>query len=203
MRTRSDEITLSIRIDEDGDADSIAGRGSSSLALRPREQHGTEQHSTAPTSTCSALPTAKRMMTAAHPNDAHAPPLPPLTPALISSAMGLLRRGPTPKAASHRSSSIPRPHSSPTQFNNTHPVETSPEDINIVKVFMAAGYYEKCVLLVVFFRVIRMHIEVSLKRFPRVEKVGRIIMRARIIAYSQLLKVCQAEYFRQLLKPVT
>lgn len=36
-----------------------------------------------------------------------------------------------------------------------------------------------------------------------VERVGENIMNVRIIAYNQLMQVCQAEYFRQLLKPVT
>ncbi|THU53466.1 hypothetical protein C4D60_Mb10t14720 [Musa balbisiana] len=50
---------------------------------------------------------------------------------------------------------------------------------------------------------LRMHIEANLKRYRTLQKAGEIIMSVRIIAYSQLLQVCQAEYFRQLLKPVT
>lgn len=34
-------------------------------------------------------------------------------------------------------------------------------------------------------------------------KVDYIKMSVGVIAYSQLMLVCQAEYFRQLLKPVT
>ncbi|KAH7686004.1 hypothetical protein IHE45_04G076600 [Dioscorea alata] len=48
-----------------------------------------------------------------------------------------------------------------------------------------------------------MYIAVNLKRHRTVERVGEIIMNVRIIAYYQLMQVCQAEYFRQLLKPVT
>lgn len=36
-----------------------------------------------------------------------------------------------------------------------------------------------------------------------IAKVGYIKMSVGVIAYSQLMLVCQAEYFRQLLKPVT
>uniref|UniRef100_A0A0E0C4X6 Uncharacterized protein n=1 Tax=Oryza meridionalis TaxID=40149 RepID=A0A0E0C4X6_9ORYZ len=44
---------------------------------------------------------------------------------------------------------------------------------------------------------------VELKRFRIVKEVGTIVMNVRIFAYYQLMQVCQAEYFRQLLKPVT
>ncbi|URE13958.1 hypothetical protein MUK42_37138 [Musa troglodytarum] len=52
-------------------------------------------------------------------------------------------------------------------------------------------------------RKLGMHIEVNLKGHQTATKAPEIIMSVRIIAYSQLLQVCQAEYFRQLLKPVT
>lgn len=48
-----------------------------------------------------------------------------------------------------------------------------------------------------------MFIKVELKRYRTVMEVGEIIMNVRISAYYQLMQVCQAEYFRQLLKPVT
>lgn len=48
-----------------------------------------------------------------------------------------------------------------------------------------------------------MYIVVTLKRYRTVKEVGEIIMNVRIIVYYQLMQVCQAEYFRQLLKPVT
>lgn len=48
-----------------------------------------------------------------------------------------------------------------------------------------------------------MYIAVTLKRYRAVKDVGKIKMNVRIIAYYQLMQVCQAEYFRQLLKPVT
>ncbi|KAA8514959.1 hypothetical protein F0562_018254 [Nyssa sinensis] len=35
------------------------------------------------------------------------------------------------------------------------------------------------------------------------KEVGKIKMSVGTIAYYQLMQVCQAEYFRQLLKPVT
>lgn len=50
---------------------------------------------------------------------------------------------------------------------------------------------------------VRMFIAVALKRYRAVKEVGRIKMSVGIIAYYQLMQVCQAEYFRQLLKPVT
>lgn len=48
-----------------------------------------------------------------------------------------------------------------------------------------------------------MYIAAELRRYRTVEQIGEIIMNVRIIAYYQLLQICQAEYFRQLLKPVT
>jgi len=36
-----------------------------------------------------------------------------------------------------------------------------------------------------------------------VKEVGRIVMNVRIFACYQVIEVCQAEYFRQLLKPIT
>nr|CAD1839210.1 unnamed protein product [Ananas comosus var. bracteatus] len=48
----------------------------------------------------------------------------------------------------------------------------------------------------------RMCIALNLTRYHTV-RVGEIIMKARVVAYSQLVRICQAEYFRQLLKPVT
>ncbi|KAF8413594.1 hypothetical protein HHK36_001586 [Tetracentron sinense] len=46
-----------------------------------------------------------------------------------------------------------------------------------------------------------MYIAVTQKRYRSVKEVGKITMNVRIIAYYQLMQVCQAEYFRQLLKP--
>ncbi|KAG6642198.1 hypothetical protein CIPAW_09G126700 [Carya illinoinensis] len=48
-----------------------------------------------------------------------------------------------------------------------------------------------------------MYIGVTIKRYRAVKEVGQIKMSVGIIAYYQLIQVCQAEYFRQLLKPVT
>ncbi|TKW15504.1 hypothetical protein SEVIR_5G240950v4 [Setaria viridis] len=48
-----------------------------------------------------------------------------------------------------------------------------------------------------------MYVKVELKRFRVVKEVGRIVMNVRIFACCQLIEVCQAEYFRQLLKPIT
>lgn len=50
---------------------------------------------------------------------------------------------------------------------------------------------------------LRMYIAINLKRYKKAKEVGKITMNVRIIAYYQLMQVCQAEYFRQLLKPVT
>ncbi|KAL6282594.1 PLASMODESMATA CALLOSE-BINDING PROTEIN 2 [Prunus yedoensis var. nudiflora] len=68
------------------------------------------------------------------------------------------------------------------------------------------NYSRNCVRLVVFFRVVagvRMNIGVTFKRYRAIKEVGKIIMSVGVIAYYQLMQVCQAEYFRQLLKPVT
>lgn len=48
-----------------------------------------------------------------------------------------------------------------------------------------------------------MYFAITLKRYRAVKEVGRIKMIVGVIAYNQLMLVCQAEYFRQLLKPVT
>ncbi|KAG2684803.1 hypothetical protein I3843_10G088900 [Carya illinoinensis] len=48
-----------------------------------------------------------------------------------------------------------------------------------------------------------MYIGVTIKRYRAVKEVGQIKMSVRVIAYYQLIQACQAEYFRQLLKPVT
>ncbi|KAK4589292.1 hypothetical protein ACB098_05G121000 [Castanea mollissima] len=48
-----------------------------------------------------------------------------------------------------------------------------------------------------------MYIGVTIKRYRAVKEVGKIKMSVGIITYYQLIQVCQAEYFRQLLKPVT
>ncbi|XP_020417230.1 PLASMODESMATA CALLOSE-BINDING PROTEIN 2 [Prunus persica] len=50
---------------------------------------------------------------------------------------------------------------------------------------------------------VRMNIGVTFKRYRAIKEVGKIIMSVGVIAYYQLMQVCQAEYFRQLLKPVT
>ncbi|KAF4360142.1 hypothetical protein F8388_000011, partial [Cannabis sativa] len=50
---------------------------------------------------------------------------------------------------------------------------------------------------------VRMFIAISIKRYRAVKEVGKIKMSVGVIAYYQLMQVCQAEYFRQLLKPVT
>ncbi|KAG4178377.1 hypothetical protein ERO13_A10G039000v2 [Gossypium hirsutum] len=48
-----------------------------------------------------------------------------------------------------------------------------------------------------------MYIAATIKRYRAVKEVGKIKMSIGVIAYYQLVQVCQAEYFRQLLKPVT
>ncbi|KAK5792302.1 hypothetical protein PVK06_033416 [Gossypium arboreum] len=48
-----------------------------------------------------------------------------------------------------------------------------------------------------------MYIAATIKRYRAVKEVGKIKMSVGVIAYYQLVQVCQAEYFRQLLKPVT
>lgn len=48
-----------------------------------------------------------------------------------------------------------------------------------------------------------MFIAITLKRYRAVKEAGEIKMHVGSVAYYQLMLVCQAEYFRQLLKPVT
>lgn len=48
-----------------------------------------------------------------------------------------------------------------------------------------------------------MCIAFTLRRYQAVKDSGKMKMSFGIIAYNQLMQVCQAEYFRQLLKPVT
>ena len=48
-----------------------------------------------------------------------------------------------------------------------------------------------------------MYFAISIKRYRVVKEVGQIKMSVGVIAYYRLMQVCQAEYFRQLLKPVT
>ncbi|KAB2029346.1 hypothetical protein ERO13_A05G150100v2 [Gossypium hirsutum] len=48
-----------------------------------------------------------------------------------------------------------------------------------------------------------MYISVTIKRYRAIKEVGKIKMSVGVIAYYKLVQVCQAEYFRQLLKPVT
>lgn len=48
-----------------------------------------------------------------------------------------------------------------------------------------------------------MFIGVSQKRIRILKEVGKIKMSVGVIAYYNLMQVCQAEYFRQLLKPIT
>ncbi|KAK4259246.1 hypothetical protein QN277_005594 [Acacia crassicarpa] len=48
-----------------------------------------------------------------------------------------------------------------------------------------------------------MYVAVTTKRNGAVTEVGQIKMNVGCIAHYQLTQVCQAEYFRQLLKPVT
>ncbi|KAH1050238.1 hypothetical protein AAZX31_08G081600 [Glycine max] len=48
-----------------------------------------------------------------------------------------------------------------------------------------------------------MYFAVTIKRYQAVKEVGQIKMSVGVIGYNQLMLVCQAEYFRQLLKPVT
>ncbi|KAL2484330.1 Uncharacterized protein Fot_45774 [Forsythia ovata] len=66
----------------------------------------------------------------------------------------------------------------------------------------------KWLQLVIFFRLnlaggLRMHVGVTQKKYRKVKEVGKIKMTAGSIAFYQLMQVRQAEYFRQLLKPVT
>lgn len=48
-----------------------------------------------------------------------------------------------------------------------------------------------------------MYFATTAKRQQALKEVGHIKMSVGVIAYSRLMLVCQAEYFRQLLKPVT
>lgn len=48
-----------------------------------------------------------------------------------------------------------------------------------------------------------MYIAVTIKRYRAVKEVEEIKMSVGITAYYQVMQICQAEYFRQLLKPVT
>lgn len=48
-----------------------------------------------------------------------------------------------------------------------------------------------------------MYIGITGKRYSADKEVGKVNMSVGIIAYYQVMQVCQAEYFRQLLKPVT
>ncbi|CAJ1935793.1 unnamed protein product [Sphenostylis stenocarpa] len=50
---------------------------------------------------------------------------------------------------------------------------------------------------------LRMYLAITIKRYRAVKEVGQIKMSVGVIAYNELMLVCQAEYFRQLLKPVT
>lgn len=52
-------------------------------------------------------------------------------------------------------------------------------------------------------RIDNMYFAITIKRYRAVKEVGQIKMCVGVIAYNQLMLVCQAEYFRQLLKPVT
>ncbi|KAL8235968.1 hypothetical protein R6Q59_017049 [Mikania micrantha] len=64
-------------------------------------------------------------------------------------------------------------------------------------VFLLVLYYYHCILV----GGLRMIIGVSQRRIRK--KVGKTKMSVGVIAYYNLMQVCQAEYFRQLLKPVT
>ncbi|KAL8108289.1 hypothetical protein AgCh_024658 [Apium graveolens] len=48
-----------------------------------------------------------------------------------------------------------------------------------------------------------MYIGITLRRYKSVKEVGKIKMSVAVVAYYQRMQICQAEYFRQLLKPVT
>ncbi|KAI4295408.1 hypothetical protein L6164_035457 [Bauhinia variegata] len=48
-----------------------------------------------------------------------------------------------------------------------------------------------------------MYFAITIKRYRAVEEIGQIKMSVGVIAYYRLMQVCQPEYFRQLLKPVT
>ncbi|KAI3456048.1 hypothetical protein Pfo_012711 [Paulownia fortunei] len=48
-----------------------------------------------------------------------------------------------------------------------------------------------------------MLISVTQKKYQKVKELGKSNMCIGSIAFYQLMQVCQAEYFRQLLKPVT
>ncbi|KAL7618939.1 hypothetical protein Lser_V15G03548 [Lactuca serriola] len=48
-----------------------------------------------------------------------------------------------------------------------------------------------------------MFIGVAQKRIRVLKEFGKIKMSVGVIAYYNLMQVCQAEYFRQLLKPIT
>ncbi|KAK9047648.1 hypothetical protein V6N11_053487 [Hibiscus sabdariffa] len=101
-------------------------------------------------------------------------------------------------------------------FNNHFGIES--------KIHKMPWSFVNCVRLVVFFLVILgfnsfnlvplaigkfwvggviMYISVTIKRYRAIKEVGKIKMSVGVIAYYKLVQVCQAEYFRQLLKPVT
>ncbi|WOG85004.1 hypothetical protein DCAR_0104190 [Daucus carota subsp. sativus] len=48
-----------------------------------------------------------------------------------------------------------------------------------------------------------MYIGITSRRYKAVKEVGKIKMSVGVVAYYQRMQICQAEYFRQLLKPVT
>lgn len=48
-----------------------------------------------------------------------------------------------------------------------------------------------------------MFVAITTKRTQAVTEVGQIKMNVGFAAHYQLTQVCQAEYFRQLLKPIT
>lgn len=48
-----------------------------------------------------------------------------------------------------------------------------------------------------------MFIGVAQKKIRVSKEFGKINMSVGVIAYYNLMQVCQAEYFRQLLKPIT
>lgn len=50
---------------------------------------------------------------------------------------------------------------------------------------------------------LRMFIAINKEGHQTIEAVVKITMNGGIIGYNRLMLVCQAEYFRQLLKPVT
>ncbi|XP_022893830.1 beta-xylosidase/alpha-L-arabinofuranosidase 2-like [Olea europaea var. sylvestris] len=63
--------------------------------------------------------------------------------------------------------------------------------------------FTSIVIYLILVGVVRMYIAVTQRKHRKVKEVGKFKMNVGAIAFYQLMQVRQAEYFRQLLKPVT